>query len=194
MPQLERRKAENGGGMINGLGSWDPYDTTWNRKLANGVKKVLVLRVEAADSATTASESQLADDIFGAAGDPVNLKSQYNRCSYGQLQFEPATSNSNVGSDGVYTVTLPATQVTGADEFVLVDDVINEATRNLGTLTSFADYVMVCLPPVSRMEAAGIAYINYWLSFYDDDYCRFPYTLMHEIGELCSNYCDVWFN
>ena len=86
----------------------------WNRNLATVVKKVLILRIQSVDASTTVTESQLADDVFGAATDPVNLKSQFNQCSYaGQLQFEPATSAS-VGSDGVYTVTLPTTNVTSA--------------------------------------------------------------------------------
>ena len=108
VPQLGRRyqgtKGNNGGVKANGLRRWDPSVTLWNRKLANVVKTVLVLRIEAADSATTASETQLTDDIFGSTGDPVNLKSQFNQCSYG-LQFEPISSNIVVGSDGVYTVT-----------------------------------------------------------------------------------------
>ena len=59
-----RKKVNNGGGWASAL---DPSDNTWNRKLATVVKKVLVIRIQAADRATTASESQLADDIFGAA-------------------------------------------------------------------------------------------------------------------------------
>jgi hypothetical protein len=172
--------------MISGLGSWNPFETPWNRKLSNVVKKVLVLRIEAADSATTASEMQLADDIFGAAGDPVNLKSQFNRCSYGQFQLEPAISNSIVGSDGVYTVTLPDTKVIGVDKEMVVSDALNEAAKELGSLTGFADYVMVCLPAGNSLEdeqVAGYALINYWLSVYDDDWCGTPGIGMHEIGE-----------
>jgi hypothetical protein len=82
-----------------------------NRNLMTGTKRVLVIRAVAADRATTASESMLSDDIFGTNGDPVNLKSQYNQCSDGKLVFQPLTSNTLVGSDGVYTVSLPTTYV-----------------------------------------------------------------------------------
>lgn len=183
--KLGRRKmGSRGSGTIDGFGRWDPSDTSWNRKLANVVKRVLVLRIEAADSVTTASESKLADDIFGAAGDPVNLKSQFNQCSYGQLQFEPATSNAIVGSDGVYTVTLPTTKVTGVADHLIASAAVAEAERKLGMLTRIADHIMVCVPPASsfRPGAAAYAYVNHWLSVYDDDYIRYAYVSIHEIG------------
>jgi hypothetical protein len=70
----------------------DPSNSVWNRNLQTSVvKTVLVLRVVAADAQTTASEAELANKIFGASGDILNLKSLYNQCSSGQLQFEPQT-------------------------------------------------------------------------------------------------------
>ena len=65
-----------------------------NRKLpVTGMRSVLVVRVIAADSQTTASEQRLSDSVFGglsddgSTSDPTTLKSQYLACSYGQLNF-----------------------------------------------------------------------------------------------------------
>ena len=73
------------------------------RNLAGGfIKKVLVLRVVASDEETTATEEKLADDIFGASGDAVNLQSQYKACSNDKLQFNAVESNTEVGGDSNY--------------------------------------------------------------------------------------------
>ena len=101
--------------------SIDPLDVFWNRKLKTGVRTVVVVRIEAKDRRTTPSEARLADKVFGVNGDSWNLKSGFNQCSYGQLQFVPLTTNPIIGSDGVYTLKLPNTIVTGADEHDLED-------------------------------------------------------------------------
>jgi hypothetical protein len=179
----------------------------WNdrrgRNLADDViKKVLVIRFVASDAQTTATETELADDmfgasgeladgifdhifddIFGASGDVVNLQSQYNACSYGQLQFNALTSNTAVGTDGVYTVNLPDTVIAGAADSTIRNAARDEATAQLGTLTDIADHVIICLPPGTG-DWLAYAYVNHWLSVYNDDWCRSPSTQIHEIGKL----------
>ena len=150
-----------------------------------------MLRIEAADSSTTASETQLTDDIFGAAGDLVNLKSQFSQCSYGQLQFEPISSNALVDSDGVYTVTLPNTNVIGADDAPIVQAAVDKATTELGTaLTDIADHVIVCVPAGTKTNWIAYAYVNHWLSVFNNAWCGYPSGLMHEIGKLGSGICS----
>ena len=66
-----------------------------NRKLSvTGTRSVLVVRVIAADSQTTASELRLSDSVFGngvdGSVDTVTLRSQYLACSYDQLNFVQA--------------------------------------------------------------------------------------------------------
>jgi hypothetical protein len=153
------------------------------RNLQNVVTNVLVLRVVAQDTSTTATETQLADDIFGASGDVVNLQSQYKACSYDQLQFNAVISNTEVGSDGVYTVFLPATAITGASDSAIRIAAVDEATANLGTLTNVADHVMVCLPPGTTGGWIAYAFINHWLSVYNDIWCGYPSAQIHEIGK-----------
>ena len=167
----------------------DPSDSLWNRKLAT-VKKILVLRIEAQDQVTAYSESSLADNIFGAAGDPMNLRSQYNDCSYGELQFEPLTTNTLVGTDGVYTVSMPTTVITGNPDNPIAIAAVNKAQQDLGvTLTSIADLVMVCMPPGTSGDWVAYAYVNHWLSIYNNDWCLYPSGQMHEMGEMkvCAN-------
>jgi hypothetical protein len=162
-----------------------------NRKLQTGTKRVLVIRAVASDKSTTASESTLSDDIFGTLGDVVNLKTQYSQCSDGKLQFQAVTTNSLVGTDGVYTVNLPTTIVTGASDSVIRDAMVNQATADLGTLTNIADYVMLCLPPGTSGGWIAYAYVNYWLSVYNDVWCQYPSAQLHEIGksQLGFPYC-----
>jgi hypothetical protein len=160
-----------------------PHDSM-HRNLMTGTKTVLVIRAVAYDSATTASEEALADDIFGTYGDIVNLKTQYNQCSDGQLQFEPVSTNSMVGTDGVYTVSLPNTMIYGASDSAIKDEMINQATVDLGaSLESIADYVILCLPPGTG-DWAAYAYVDHWLSVYNDVWCQYPSAQMHEIGKF----------
>ncbi|KAI2504195.1 Gametolysin peptidase M11 [Fragilaria crotonensis] len=178
-----RNKDKRGSTTTRGSGSLDPTDMIWNRNLASVVvRKDLVIQIKAADAATTASESQLADDVFGAAGDALNLKSQFNQCSYGQPHFEPTTSNALVGTDGVYTVSLPSTTVTGAADNPIAWAAVDKATAELGDLTSIADHVMRCMPPGTSGGWLAYAYINHWLSVFNDSWCGYPSATMHELG------------
>jgi hypothetical protein len=149
--------------------------------LRTGTKRVLVLRAVASDKVTTASESELSDDIFGTSGDIINLKSQYRSCSDNQLIFEPLTTNSLVST----------TVVTNANDGDIVTAMLDQATADLGSLTSLADYVMVCVPPGTAGGWIAYAYINYWLSVYNDNWCRYPSGQLHEIGKIdVFLYCD----
>jgi len=51
---------------------------------------------------------QTSDNIFGTNGDATNAKSQFDACSHGLLNFEPAATpavkGSNNSSNGVITV------------------------------------------------------------------------------------------
>ncbi|KAI2503877.1 Gametolysin peptidase M11 [Fragilaria crotonensis] len=163
--------------------------TKWARKNAvkSGVTTLFASNSVIDDSTDeliipTGETIKLADDVFGAAGDALNLKSQFNQCSYGQLQFEPTTSNALVGTDGVYTVSLPSTIITGAADNPIAWAAVDKATAELGTLTSFADHVMVCMPPGTSGGWIAYAYINHWLSVYNNAWCGYPSGLLHELG------------
>ena len=148
-----------------------------------GTKKVLVIRVDAQDSSTTATEAQLGDDIFGQAGDLVNLKSQYLKCSHDQLNFTALESKTEVGTDGIYTLTLPE-DVRGQKDNPIVWRIVNQAQSELGDLRSIADHVIVCMPAGTAGGWIAYAYVNSWLSVYNNNWCRYPSGLMHELGKL----------
>ena len=56
-------------------------------------KRVLVVRVVAPDSETTASQTTLSDSVFGNGRDPLNLKSQYEACSHNKLIINKAVGS-----------------------------------------------------------------------------------------------------
>jgi hypothetical protein len=158
------------------------------RKLQTETKTVLVIRATASDRSTTASESVLSDDIFGTSGDVFNLKSQYAQCSDGKLQFQPLTTNPLVGVDGVYTINLPTTVITNNSTKTIENVMTAKAVSDLGApLTSIANHVILCMPrgTIRGMSANWLAYayVNHWLSVYNDEWCQSPSVQLHEIGK-----------
>lgn len=152
------------------------------RKLFTGTKSFLALRVEAAfDVSTTSSESEISDSWFGTNGDPMNFKSQMEACSYNQFLVDPAagaaTSGTNV-SDGVYTVNITNT-VSGVDNSVIVNAAITAGNNALGNMASQYEHVMVCVPPGTNGGWIAYAYINWYLSVYNDQWCTYPSGQMH---------------
>jgi len=152
-----------------------------DRKLAvvTGDKKVLAVRIVATDSTTTPSFSELSDSIFGTSGDPLNFVSQYKACSYNKLRFAP-TSDSRA-THGVYQVTV-AVNVNGMTDATVRNAVTTQLTTNLGTLSTQFDHVMLCLPPGTSGSWIAYAYVNHWLSVFNDKWCTYPSANMHEIG------------
>ena len=138
------------GGPVDG----DVFDRRSQNLADVVIKKVLVHRVVAQDKATTANETELADDIFGHFGDAVNLQSQFKACSYDHLLF-----------NAVY---LPNTVVPGAADSTIRNAAVNTAKAQLSSLTSIANHVMVCVPPDTSGGWIACAYINQWLSVYND--------------------------
>ncbi|KAI2498223.1 Gametolysin peptidase M11 [Fragilaria crotonensis] len=147
------------------------------------IKTVLVIRIIARDAQTTATEAQLADDIFGTNGDVWNLKTGFDQCSYGQLTFEPLTTHPKVGPDGIYTVSIPNTSVRGVGDSKVVNAALAQVTTDLGVSPNLlANHVMFCLPPGTSGSWIAYAIINGWRSVYNDKWCQYPSGQMHELG------------
>jgi hypothetical protein len=149
-----------------------------SRKLQSGTKRVLVIRADAPGGvATTASESQLRNDVFT---DSVNLRRQVFACSRKQLILKPATSP-QVGTDGVYTVNLTTTGTL----LSVLSAMIAKATFNLGPLLNIADYVMFCLPPgTSPGGWISVGFVGSWLSAINNNWCRSPSVQLRNFGKL----------
>eukprot|EP00526_Cylindrotheca_closterium_P008237 CAMPEP_0113609012 /NCGR_PEP_ID=MMETSP0017_2-20120614/4244_1 /TAXON_ID=2856 /ORGANISM="Cylindrotheca closterium" /LENGTH=819 /DNA_ID=CAMNT_0000517761 /DNA_START=189 /DNA_END=2648 /DNA_ORIENTATION=+ /assembly_acc=CAM_ASM_000147 len=152
---------------------------------AKGTKTVLVVRVEATDSATSLSERELASDVFGDNGDPNNLSSQYKACSFEKFEMTKAWGKRGVSQDivnGVTTVQVPL--ATSSGEAAILNAINSELTTQFSTgVSDLADFVMFCLPPgVMHPDDIAYAHMNGYRSVYNDDACRQVSTQIHEIG------------
>jgi len=152
------------------------------RLQVTGNKLIVIIRAVALDSETTSSEAVLKREILGiGGGDSVNLASQYSACSYGQLTFSPST----LGNDGSHTVNIETT-VTGKSNNVIQGAMVTEANNDLGIQAALGNgslqYVLLCIPPGTSGGWIAYAYINSYLSVYNNRWCEYPSGLMHEIG------------
>jgi len=151
-----------------------------------GTKEMLAIRVKAADATTTASKAEISDSWFGTDGDAVNLKSQYAACSYGALTCNAASMTTSTGvdvTDGVYEVTI-SENVSGADNNVIRNAVVAAGDAALGDMESQFDHVMLCLPPGTSGSWIAYAYVNWYLSVYNNNWCNYVSAQMH--GESSS--------
>mmetsp|Transcript_8579 Transcript_8579/g.21477 ORF Transcript_8579/g.21477 Transcript_8579/m.21477 type:complete len:96 (+) Transcript_8579:1143-1430(+) len=88
------------------------------------------------DSATTASETTLANDLFDSG---LSLATQYKACSLNQLEMVPAPGYNN----GVTTVQINLNANGNTDT-----NIRNAAVTALGGgKPSGVDLVMLCVPP-----------------------------------------------
>ena len=179
LPNLDDIETGNGygpGGVGNELNS---------RRLAvTGVKEMLAVRVVASDVSTTSNEASISDSWFGTNGDTVNLRSQYLACSMGQLSCDAASKTTSTGveiADGVTTITI-ANTVSGVDNSIIRDAVVATGDVTLGTMSTQFDHVMLCLPSGTSGSWIAYAYINWYLSVYNDEWCNYVSGQMHEIG------------
>jgi hypothetical protein len=117
-----------------------------NLQQVTGTRTVLVVRIQATNSATTASEAKLASDVFGDDGDDVNnLRSQYLACSYGQLEFTKTADKNGADTNiqnGVVTVDVGVSTNVGDD--TMINYVNAELLNQFSTeAENLADHVMV---------------------------------------------------
>jgi len=130
------------------------------RRLQTVARKVLVIRVKMPSSATTATVDQLSDSVFGTFGDQVNLKSQYDACSFGKLTFEPLLAlnpgDPLLDADGVYEVEIGSDIQNHVDLREAITDKLNADFANtnlpdnsndpLDETVPFSN-VLYCMPP-----------------------------------------------
>jgi hypothetical protein len=71
-----------------------------SRKLTEtGTKPMLVVKVaDSVGKARPESPSQIGDDVYGTLSDPLNLETQMNACSFGQLKVVPGDITQCPGS------------------------------------------------------------------------------------------------
>jgi hypothetical protein len=138
-----------------------------------GSRSLLVLRISAIDTTPDYSAEEIFDFIFNET--KPTLKSQYNKCSAGKLDFLPSQY-------GVMEVYVNVT-ATGATSMFIRDAAITAVTTALGiaSITSLADHVMFCIPPGTG-NWAGSATVNYWRTVLNNKWCGYLSGMMHEMG------------
>jgi hypothetical protein len=149
----------------------------------NGINSLLVIRGISSDGAPQSTAAGLADDIFGVKGggsDPVNLVTQYNACSNGRLQYEPAAGNTNI-TNGVAEVTITY-GVNGTNRITAHNYFVEEAAKVVGSLDQWTQVMVVMQETVVWEGTAAYAYLNHWLSVYRNAFASLLMVQMHELG------------
>lgn len=134
----------------------------------NKVKKILIIRVIASDVETSIPQKKLQKDI-------LTIKKQYADCSYGQLIFNTAEGG-NI-KNGVLEVKINSNVKGTTSAYV-----VNEITKIVGGKPPNVDHVMYCIPKGTIGSWIAYAYVNSWLSVYNDNQCENLSVQMHEIG------------
>ena len=140
---------------------------------------MLVVHVTANDFSTTASPSALGDSVFGTLGDMFNLSSQFDACSYGTKKFVPAQGANIV--DGVVQLTI-GINVNGVSDGTVKNAVTTAGNALFGDISAQADHVMYALPSNTSGSWIAYAYVDSWLSVYNDNWATYLSAQMHEVG------------
>jgi hypothetical protein len=153
------------------------------RRLAKteGTRKVLVVRAETSGGDTIGSKEDLADRIFGIHGNSINMRSQYLGCSHGKLDFVPFEGSTESGyyvTDGVIEVEIDK-DYRGFSRYDAEDALEAAAADIVGDLDSQFDNVILCVPPGTSGGWIAYAYVNSWLSVFNDRWCEKLSTVVH---------------
>lgn len=146
-----------------------------SRKLAfnqYGTKDVIVFRISVeGKTPPTLSAAEISDSIFGLAenGDPVNLRTQFNACSYGLIDFRPAgglvTALYSDADSGVVELSIPSSSISSF-ETLHIGNIAAEIAQNS---TEFGgldldlddyDHIMYVMPPNTIYN-----YFTNWVAF-----------------------------
>ncbi|EJK56365.1 hypothetical protein THAOC_23761 [Thalassiosira oceanica] len=150
----------------------------------------------------------IADKLFGTSGDSATLKSQLEACSYDQLNIIPGDNNAPEmnGKRGVYELANGGGGPNSGTMTVTIDvPLTGDVTRNQihndaklkveqalgfslpGPFEQVLFVVEKCYTsPSNDCGYAAYAYINSWMSVYQDRYFAYPGVLVHELGK------DLW--
>jgi hypothetical protein len=140
---------------------------------------VLILRITANDAAASASRSELSDSVFGTYGDPVNLATQYDACSYGKKTFVPAVGPNVV--DGVAEITIGINAI-GASRNTVMNAATTAANALVGSLSANFDHVLYVVPPGTADSWIAYGYFNNYRTVYNNNWATKVSAQMHEVG------------
>jgi hypothetical protein len=130
-----------------------------------GPKTLAIVRVSTSDKSPTFSATALRNGIFGNG---INMKTQYEACSFGQLRWEPAT----VGVAGVVEVRVGQ----GISEFTSGTALVTAAQKQIkqdfgiSSVADLGDKVLFCLPAGTGGWIAS-AGLGHWRAQFNDEWC-----------------------
>ena len=97
------------------------------------------------------------------------------------MTSDPGDASTNI-INGVVTVQIPSL-VSGVDHSTIQNAVTSQLQANFGvTASNLTDHVALCLPPGTSGSWVAYAYINHWLSVYNDEWCNYVSGQMHEVS------------
>jgi hypothetical protein len=131
-----------------------------------GPKTLAIVRVSTSDKSPTFSATTLRDGIFGKG---VNMISQYDACSFGQLRWEAAT----VGVGGLVEVRVNQRVAEFTSASALVTAAQKQIKNDLGisSVAALAEKVLFCLPPGTPGDWIASAGMGHWRAQFNDEWC-----------------------
>lgn len=169
---------------------------------SSGTLNVIVVRVVALDSSPTLSEDEIRDAWFGTGGDTMTFKSQYESCTFNKAEVNPVDDSSSITGtqviNGVTTVNINM-RVTGQVKYTVAFEAYKTAWKALKGIDF--DHLVLCLPPGTKGNWIAYAYVNFFLSVFNDEHIAstsaqlhgkllFPFTFLYYVNNLSkdSNY------
>jgi len=141
------------------------------QKRSIGTRRVMIVRVSTLDSQPENTLSEIIDGLFV---NKPNFQSQYQACSFGQLNWELAEAVD-------LTLNRPISNFTSGS--AVVQAAVNKILKrkNTNNILSLADNFMFCVAPGTPGWIA-VAGVNYWRSAYQSGWCLSLSATMHEMG------------
>lgn len=141
---------------------------------AEAPKTLAMVSISTLDSSSSYSAQDMADALM----DPnkINLRTQFEACSFGKLQWE-------VAPGGLIDIKLPdtVTNLKTDNAVIVATQRFLKKTKNLKSVSDLADKVIMCLPPGTGAWA-GRAGVDHWRVQMNDHWCLSLSGTMHEIG------------
>jgi hypothetical protein len=151
-----------------------------------GIRSIVIFRITTPDASPSNSAPEIADAFFGTDGDSNNMKSRYAACSMNKLTFNPGTGNGFV--DGVQDLSI-TNNGKGTNVHDLVNSITNAVLAKFGSsLRNTYNHVVYALPRGTTFNVGGndkwlaFAYMNSYLSVYNDDNIMYISNQVHETG------------
>lgn len=152
---------------------------------STGKRRALFVRVvDKLGTAPSPSAAKLHEMMF--ARNRPSVKKQFADCSNNQLNLVPVVLKPNnayeIYKDGVITLKVDHEAADNSNS-----QLRNFAASKLKSqldlqLDELAEHVLFCLPPGTNKKFIANAYINHYISTYDDKWCGDLHVVMHELG------------